>query len=144
MILIAMTKPPDDPSQFALAPDDDPTFLQQVERLHRLTVVGRWLAVGGVWLTVGSLSFWGLRDPISLMREYFTWAALYYGLHFHPLAAIGLSFCVALTTAVLVWQSRNILFGLPKRDRDRLKQQVLRIRSQGSSHPLWKYICQES
>jgi hypothetical protein len=123
-------------------PEQDEVFRQQVERLHQLTVYGRWLFVGGLWLTLGSLSLWGLRYPISLIREYFTWAAVYYGLHFHPLPAIGLATCIAFTTAVLVWQSRNILFGLPKRDRERLKQQVLRIRKQGISHPLWKYVCQ--
>jgi len=122
----------------------DTTFHSQVERLHHLTVYGRWLFVSGLWLTLGSFSLWGLRYPISLIREYFTWAAVYYGLHFHPVPAIGLFTCIAFTTAVLVWQSRNILFGLPKRDRDRLERQVLRIRQQGDSHPLWKYVCRDS
>jgi hypothetical protein len=121
----------------------DSTFQQQVDRLHHLTVYGRWLFVGGLWLTLGSFSIWGLRYPIALIHEYFTWAAVYYGLHFHPIPAIGLSTCIAFTTAVLVWQSRNILLGLPKRDRARLERQVMRIRQQGSSHPLWKYVCRE-
>ncbi|MDX2240159.1 MAG: hypothetical protein NW224_05700 [Leptolyngbyaceae cyanobacterium bins.302] len=125
-------------------PEQDEAFRQQVERLHRLTVYGRWFCVAGLWLTVGTLSLWGLRYPIELIREYFTWAAVYYGLHFQPLPTIGLATCIAFTTAVLVWQSRNILFGLPKRDRQRLERQVLRIRKQGDSHPLWKYVCQET
>lgn len=133
------SNPPLQPSQ----PEQDETFRHQVARLHNLTVRGRWLFVLGLWLTVGTLSLWGLRYPISLIREYFTWAAVYYGLHFHPLPAIGLATCIAFTTTVLLWQSRNILFGLPKRERDRLERQVLQIRKQGSSHPLWKYICQK-
>lgn len=124
-------------------PEQDDLFRQQVARLHKLTVIGRWLFVLGLWLTIGLLSLWGLRYPISLIQEYFTWAAVYYGLHFHSLPAIGLATCIAFTTAVLLWQSRNILFGLPKRERDRLEHQVLRIRKQGSSHPLWKYVCQD-
>ena len=128
----------------SLPSEKDPVFQQQVERLHRLTVYGRWLFVGVLWLTIGSLSLWGLRYPIALMLDYFTWAALYYGLHFSPLPAIGLAICIAFTVSVLVWQSRNILFGLPKRDRERLEHQLLRIRQQGSSHPLWNYVCRES
>jgi hypothetical protein len=46
-----------------------------------------------------------------------------------------------MTLAVLIWQSRNILFGLPENEQRRLEQQVLRIREQGQSHPLWKWIC---
>lgn len=133
-------KPSDQPLNCSI-PEQDETFRQQVARLHTLTVRGRWLFVAALWLTLGLLSLWGLRYPITLVHEYFTWAAVYYGLHFQPLPAIGLATCIAFTTAVLIWQSRNILFGLPKHERDRLERQVLRIRKQGSSHPLWKYVC---
>lgn len=119
----------------------DTTLLQQVERLHRLTVWARWLVVAALWLTIGALSLWGLRYPISLMREHFTWAALRYGLIFHHWSAIGLTVCIGMTVAVLVWQSRNILFGISSQDKQRLKQQVCRIRQQGPSHPLWKFVC---
>lgn len=138
-----MKQPPEPPSSNAAAEMDE-TFHQQMMRLHHLTVGGRWLFAGILWLTVGTLSLWGLRYPISLMLEYFTWASVYYGFHFHPIPALGLFFCVAVTTSILVWQSRNILFGLPKRDQRRLEEYVLRIRKQGPSHPLWKYVCQES
>jgi len=47
-----------------------------------------------------------------------------------------------VTTSVLVWQSRNILWGLPLAEQEKLKKQVYRIRQQGSSHPLWKWVCQ--
>lgn len=121
----------------------DPVFQRQVERLHHLTVWGRWIFAISMWLIVAPLSLWGLRYPISLMIEYFTWAALYYGLYFHPVPALGLAFCLAMTTAILIWQSRNILFGLPKREQQRLVKQVLYIRKQGQSHPLWKFVCDD-
>lgn len=119
----------------------DPGFQRQVDRLYRLTVYARWLVLGVLWLTIGSFSLWGLRYPISLMIDHFTWAALRYGLAFHPIPATGLVVCVGMTVAVLVWQSRNILFGLPLQERQRLEQQVSRIRQQGNSHPLWKLVC---
>lgn len=117
-------------------------FQQEIERLHRLTVYGRWFVVGLLWLTVGSLSLWGLRYPISLILDHFTWSAVRYGLVFHRLSAIGLAICVGSTLGVLIWQSRNILIGIPDREKKRLEQQVYRIRQQGPTHPLWKFICQ--
>lgn len=130
--------PPDfiDPN----APKLDPKFQAAVQRLHQLTVLGRWLTLIGLWLTIGALSLWGLRYPISLMQDYFTWAALRHGLANNLLAAIGLGFCIGLTVSVLVWQSRNILFGLPKPEQERLERMVLKIWQQGESHPLWKWI----
>lgn len=121
-------------------PEKDPHFQAAVQRLHELTVYGRWLTVLGLWLTVGSVSLWSLRYPISLLREYFTWAAVRWGLIFQPLPALGLGLCVGMTLAVLVWQSRNILVGLPKVEHQRLEKQVLKICEQGSSHPLWKWV----
>jgi hypothetical protein len=120
--------------------DLDPNFQQQVERLHQLSVCGRWLVVGIIWISIGSFSLWNLRYPISLLREDFTWAALRYGLAFNPLSAAGFGLCVGMTTAVLVWQSRNILLGLPESERRRLETQVRRIRQQGANHPLWKWM----
>jgi hypothetical protein len=77
-----------------------------------------------------------------LLQQYFTWVALRYALISHPLSTLGLSFCVAVTTSVLIWQSRNILLGLPLAEKQRLEKQVLHIRQQGSTHPLWKWISQ--
>jgi len=128
----------------AVLSDLDPTFKLQVEKLHRLKLYGRWLFVGLLWISVGSSSLWGLRYPISLLQEHFTWAAVRYGLYFHPLPTLGLSLCIGMTTGVLVWQSRNILIGLPHQEQRRLEQQVWRIRQQGPSHPLWKWICHTS
>lgn len=121
----------------------DPKLRSAVQRLHQVTVYGRWLVVLGLWLTVGSFSLWGLRYPISLMRDYFTWAALRYGLVYHPISAIGLGLCIGMTISVLVWQSRNILFGLPPAEQQRLEKMVLRIHQQGVSHPLWRWVAAE-
>ncbi|MGB6301391.1 MAG: hypothetical protein WBF90_35140 [Rivularia sp. (in: cyanobacteria)] len=122
-------------------PSSDSSFVQQVQRLHRLTVYGRWLLAGFLWVTLAPLCLWELREDIKLLQQYFTWASVRYGLLFNPFAAIGLSLCVGMTTSVLVWQSRNILFGLPVSEKQRLEKQVYRIRQQGSSHPLWKWVC---
>jgi hypothetical protein len=119
----------------------DPTFKQQVQKLHHLTVYGRWLIVGLLWLSIGSLSLWGLRAEIALWRQYFTWVAVRYGLYYNPLPTFGLALCIGMTISVLVRQSRNILLGLPPREQRRLEQQVRRIRQQGKSHPLWKWVC---
>ncbi|MBN3886267.1 MAG: hypothetical protein V7K64_08800 [Nostoc sp.] len=119
----------------------DPSFAQQVQRLHQLTVYGRWLFVGCLWLTVAPVSLWGLHTEISLWQQYFTWVAVRFGLFYHPLSTFGLAFCIGMTAAVLVWQSRNILLGLPQQEKQRLEKQVYRIRQQGRTHPLWKWIC---
>jgi hypothetical protein len=120
----------------------DPTFQKQVQRLHQLTVYARWLFVSFLWLSVAPLALWGLRSEISLWHQYFTWVAVRYALYYNPLPAFGLAFCIGMTVSVLVWQSRNILLGLPQRERQRLEKQVMRIRQQGDSHPLWKWISQ--
>jgi len=122
-------------------PSSDSSFVRQVEKLHRLTVYARWLLVVFLWLTLAPLCLWDLRGEIQLLREYFTWSTVRYGLLFHPFAAIGLSLCIGMTLSVLIWQSRNILIGMPDPEKQRLEKQVYRIRQQGPSHPLWKWIC---
>ncbi len=119
----------------------DPIFLQRVERLHRLTVYGRWMFITVLWLTVGAASLWALRDSIQLMLDYFTWAALRYSLVFNPMPAFGLTLCVGMTVAVLIWQSRNLLFGLSPAETKRLERRVQKICLQGKSHPLWHFVC---
>lgn len=121
----------------------DPSFAQQVQRLHQLTVYGRWLFVGCLWLTIAPLCLWNLRAEIAVWQQYFTWVAVRYGLFYHPLSTLGLAFCIGMTVAVLVWQSRNILVGLPQPEKERLEKQVYRIRQQGATHPLWKWICRK-
>lgn len=121
--------------------NSDQSFAQQVQRLHQLTIYGRWLFIGCLWLTIAPICLWDIRPEIALWQQYFTWVAVRYGLFFHPLSTLGLAFCIAMTAAVLIWQSRNILRGLPKQEKQRLEQQVYRIRQQGPTHPLWKWVC---
>jgi lipopolysaccharide export LptBFGC system permease protein LptF len=118
----------------------DQSFATQIQRLHQLTVYGRWLMVVALWLIVAPLSMWNLRSEITILRQYFTWVSLRYSIYYHPFAAVGLSFCIGMTLAVLIWQSRNILFGIPEVEKQRLEEQVLKIRQQGESHPLWKWV----
>jgi hypothetical protein len=113
---------------------------RSIDRMHELTVWGRWAFVLGLWLTVGVASLWGLRQVIGRLREVFTWSGLRFGLFGHPIPAVGLALCIGMLVSVLVWQSRNILWGLPGDERDRLKATVLRVQQQGDSHPLWKWI----
>ncbi|MEG4804939.1 hypothetical protein QUB63_30165 [Microcoleus sp. ARI1-B5] len=123
--------------------ESDPNLQIEVHRLHKLTVYGRWLTVILLWISVGSLSIWGLRGEIALWLENFTWAAVRYGLYFHRWPTLGLVLCLGMTLAVLTKQSRNVR-GLPQREKQRLEQQVRRIRQQGPSHPLWKWVCKGS
>jgi uncharacterized Tic20 family protein len=120
----------------------DPAFQQQVQRLHRLTVYSRWLLVALLWLFVAPLCLWALRSEIALWLDYFTWTAVRFTILYNRLPTLGLILCVAVTVAVLVWQSRTILWGLPTEHREYLEAQVLRIRRQGRSHPLWKWVCE--
>ncbi len=112
----------------------------KVARLHRLTVYGRWLFVLVSWLTLGSYAFWSLKEEIALVFDYFTWAAVYYGFHFNFLPTLCLAFCVGVTISVLVWQSRNIIWGLPADEQRQLKKQVKKIQARGKKHPLWRWI----
>lgn len=122
--------------------DKDPEFIEQIKKMHRVTVYARWLFTGFLWLTVAPICLWMLRDEMGILQQYFTWNSVKFGLFYNPLATFGLAFCIGMTLAVLIWQSRNILFGLPKQEVQRLENQVFRIRKQGPSHPLWKFICQ--
>lgn len=133
---------PEEPQIEPEAVELDLAFAQQLQKLHRLTVYGRWLFAGCLWLTIAPFCLWNLRTEISLLQEYFTWVGLQYTLIFHPLSTLGLSLCIGMTVSVLVWQSRNILWGLSLQEQENLKKQVYRIRQQGSSHPLWKWVCQ--
>ncbi|MGB8699429.1 MAG: hypothetical protein WCD18_08445 [Thermosynechococcaceae cyanobacterium] len=131
------------PFTVAAAMEPDETLQRETQRLYRLAVYGRWIFVLVLWLTVGSLSLWQLRFRIQLLLDYFTWSAVKYGLAYHQVSAFGLFLCVGVTTSVIVWQARNWLFGLPKSEAVRFQQQVLRIRQQGHTHPLWHWVCGE-
>ncbi|NJN49695.1 MAG: hypothetical protein HC805_07945 [Alkalinema sp. RL_2_19] len=117
-----------------------PEFQADIERLHQLTVLARWAVVIGLWLTIGSSSLWGIRFHLWLMWQHFTWAALRYTLLVNKLSAIGLMTCTVMTLSVLLWQSRNILFGRAADEQQRLHSQLLRIKQQGHRHPLWRWL----
>lgn len=120
----------------------DPNFQRAVERLYILSLYGRWLFVILSWLTLGTWGVWGLRHDIPLWRDYFTWTAVRYAFHFNPVSTLCLSFCVAVTGSVLVWQSQNILHGgIAPREKKRLERRVSRIFTSGPKHPLWSWVC---
>lgn len=132
--------PQEEPAINDSVDNSDTVFVEQVQRLHRLTVYGRWLFVGCLWVIIAPVCLWNLRYDFTLWQQYFTWVAVRYALAFHPLATVGLAFCIGMTVSVLVWQSRNILIGLPQPEKQRLEKQVFKIRQQGPSHPLWKFV----
>jgi hypothetical protein len=118
----------------------DPNLKKQVQRLHQLTIYGRWLFVIGCWCTLGVFGIWGLREDIALWREHFTWVAVRYSIIYNRLPAFCLAFCIGSTAAVLIWQSRIVLKGLSTEERQHLEKQVRKIHALGSRHPLWKWI----
>lgn len=89
-----------------------------------------WLSVLGLWVTVGAASLWGLRRTWSQLSDYFTWAALRYGLGFNRLPALGLGLCVGLTVALLVKESRFLLYGLSKKERGDLEKALAKKETQ--------------
>lgn len=115
-------------------------FQHQVTRLYLLSIYGRWLFVAVSWLTLGVYALWNLREEIAICLDYFTWAALYYGLHFNFVPTLCLAFCIGVTVSVLVWQSRNLIWGLPADEKRQLERQVKKIVAKGKKHPLWKWI----
>lgn len=118
----------------------DPAQEAQLMRLHQLTVYGRWFVVGLFWLLLAPPSLWVFGPEFRLWQDYFTWTAVRFAIAYHPIAAIALSLCIGLTIAVLIWQSRILLFGLSDEQRQYLQQQLFRIKQQGESHPLWRWV----
>lgn len=100
-----------------------------------------WWVCLALWLSVGVISLWWLRSGLHELREYFTWAAVRYMLYYERRAAVGLGLCYGLTLALLVSESRHILWGLSEGERSRLLIRLNKIRDQGPSHPQWKIIC---
>ena len=83
-----------------------------------------WLTVLVLWASVGVVSVWSLRRTWEQLADYFTWAALRYGLAFNRLAAIGLGLCLGLTVALLVKETRFVLFGLTTTERKTLREEL--------------------
>lgn len=117
-----------------------PGFKQKVNKLYKLSMYGRWLFVIASWLTLGVYAVWSLREEIAISLDYFTWASVYYGLHFNFVPTLCLAFCIGSTVSVLLWQSRNVIWGLPEIEQRKLERQVEKIMARGSKHPLWKWI----
>ena len=117
--------------------DLDHSQKKQLQQLRTILWRRWWLTVLGLWLAVGSLRLWNLRPEIILLRQYFTWTALRYGLLYHRLVALGLGLCLGLTVALLLAESRYLLFGLAKEEQQRLETWLQRINRQGPRHPLW-------
>jgi len=115
---------------------------RQMRRLYKLSIYRRWLFIVSCWLSLGLFGLWGLRESIALGLEHFTWALVRYSVIFSPIPSLCVGFCVSVTVAALVWQSRNILFGFSPQHRKRLEVQVMKIRTMGKRHPLWKQVCQ--
>lgn len=137
---------PEDPQAEVAVPGPDGTKDGQLHaemgRLYAVMLRGRWLVTAGLWLTVGSWSVWSLRKMFDLALEDFTWSAIRAGLHYQPIPTLGLCVCLGTTLSILIWQSRNLLFGFSRQQQAYLQQQVLRIRAQGRSHPLWRWVCE--
>ncbi|MCU0536694.1 MAG: hypothetical protein MUD14_22630 [Hydrococcus sp. Prado102] len=120
----------------------DPNLKRQVQRLYQLYVCARWLFVVGSWLTLGSLGIWGLREEIAFWREHFTWVAVRYAIAYNRIPSLCLAFCIGVTTAVLIWQTQTMFWGLSAEEKQRLERQAKRIHAIGPRHPLWKWINQ--
>jgi len=127
------------PDLFSEIEDDE--LRQSVKRLHITMVKARWAIVVALWVLLLPPVLWMLRRDIRLMLDTFTWTAVRYALAFKPWVAVALSLCIGMTLGVLVWQSRNILYGLPEKEVKRLQKQAQQICERGDRHPLWRWVC---
>lgn len=117
-----------------------PSYPETLERLRAILLRRWWTVSGLLWLTVAPLSLWSLRSEIAQLRQYFTWSAVRIDLAYNRPAALGLGLCVGLTVALLLAESRYILWGMTKAERQQLQRLSDRIDAQGPSHPLWRQI----
>ncbi|MEO1791351.1 MAG: hypothetical protein AAFR25_03885 [Cyanobacteria bacterium J06629_19] len=113
---------------------------QEIEALRQAMMHTWWWVCLGLWLTVGVLSLWLVRSDLQEIQQYFTWAAVRYMLAYNPVAAVGLGLCFGLTLALLVSESRQILWGISEGEYIRLQSNLEKIHEQGPSHPQWKVI----
>ena len=114
---------------------------REIKKLYRLHIYGRWLIVFVCCLLILPWSIWQLEESISLCLEHCTWATIRLGMEFHPLATVGISFCLGLITSVLLWQSSSILRGgLSERQKYYLTQKIIKIRQKGGQYWLYNWI----
>lgn len=83
-----------------------------------------WIVVFALWMTVGAASLWSLRRTWHQLAEYFTWAAIRYGLAFNRLAAMGLGICLGLTVVLLIKETRFLFFGLTQKEQQQLLKEL--------------------
>jgi hypothetical protein len=121
-----------------MASSDSSDYL--LERLHGLVMRRWWWRTLGLWLTVGVISLLALRQEFLILQQHFTWTAFRYALAYHRLAALGLGLCVGLTVALLVGESRHILFGLSDSEKQQLQRLCHHIEQRGQGHPFWKAL----
>ncbi len=120
--------------------EEDGAIASEIESLRQHMMRNWWWICLALWLTVGLLSLWWVRADLQELREYFTWAAVRSMLATHRAAAVGIGLCYGLTLALLYAESRHILLGLSKSERQQLTSRLKKIREQGPSHPQWKII----
>jgi hypothetical protein len=117
-----------------------PELAAIADRLHILHLRVRWAVAGFLWLVSMPIGLWLFRSQLELLRDYFTWAGLRYGLAFQPLAAVLMLLPIAWVTSLLLWQCRNALFGMAEADQHRLLHHGRQILKQGETHPLWRWL----
>ncbi len=112
----------------------------EAEQLRQILILGRWIFIFLAWLIIAPISLWQMRETFFLCQKYCTWAAIRYGLVFNPLAAVGLAFCIGITTSVLLKQSMYILQkDLSEKEIYFLEKKVSQIKKQG--HKNFFYRC---
>ncbi len=104
--------------------EQNPDFRKKVDDYYQSMVWSRWKLVIFLWLTLGTYSIWGLRNEIKLWLDHFTWAAVRYGLMFNMFYTVCLGICIGFTLSTLVWQSRNIVWGLSDKEKYYLEQKA--------------------
>lgn len=75
-----------------------------------------------------------------MLRQHFTWSAVRYAIAYNRPAALGLGLCWGLSVALLVAESRQLVWGLSTLERQRLEQQLAEIHRQGPRHRLWRRV----
>lgn len=118
----------------------EPELKQPVARLYAIQQRSRWRFVLAMWLILIPLSLWGLRETLSLLMDYFTWAALRYGLIYNRLSALGIFLTLILTVTSAITRLRFKLMGYSGEEIYRLRRQVQRIQTKGQKHPLWHTV----
>ncbi|MEL6352904.1 MAG: hypothetical protein AAFR58_14195 [Cyanobacteria bacterium J06627_28] len=117
-----------------------PEQAKEIEALRQAMMRTWWWISLGLWMTVGAASLWWVRSDLQEINEYFTWAAVRYMLYYEKVAAMGLGLCIGLSFALLLSESRQILWGISAGEEARLLRTLHKIHAQGPSHPQWKIV----